>query len=998
MDHITKEISKLTVNVETELKPSEINEEEFVIRSNILKKDDTASQNNVDPEATEINEDDDEFFLGKIVYPVREKPIVNKANPWGNITFDDSDLENQDISNTDKTSVKEGTDDFLTECYNLQKKILGTSVETVKRSVLSTAEENSNLSEKDTVQDSSKDQEESTEDTSDSDKILKILESSDETVKQSITPIEKDNSNLSEKDLTQYTSKDQEKNTENASVSNEVLHIIESLEESVKQSVSSTIQENSNLLEKNHGNANDKEKSTEDSSDTEKITSEKGIDDFATECFKLQQKILESAEDIAKQSDKLIGQENSNLLECNLVQSIQKQKEEKNISQEGTEKKEILSVIKTVDNNIKELENEKKCVSPKNEEHFPTTKKYSEEYVFDLTLDVNEQKDYLLASVCRSGNICIWRGGTDGHLELLLPKHVKPSFNKKKRDNRQNWISLCWVQPTLLLTSSIWHELLMWDLIPKPNKAMKYQIKSSLIHADHKKHIFAIAVPYALYEKPENENWRNNKELCVWTTSQDRWLLCTNLSTRCNVACYSTFGGNITCMSVSQLDPNKISFAVGDGTIRIWDLSRPHKQNILMSSFSEKVHGKASSLDWHPTKESCLAFATSEGRIGEYDLNNRNKLATVYSNYHRGTVYKIQWGPLPNDAEKYGLYSCSLGELTVHDATKPNKEPYQLTIFEEENVTTFTWKVDYSALAVGSKNGTVKILDQKFNVLQTLYMHKKSIRCLEWHPLATASDNGLSEYCNYLAVSNKECEIYVYDCSNQSADEEDRKNHIVLSGNTSGVTCMSWCPQISGRLVSSCEDGVLIVWDIKTQNMLSVFNSACDTNSTVVWSPLDADLIILGGKILQIWRITENPPVLPKVSKKQEAKQKKVIKIAAANTEKNDGSEKEMISSNKDEKGKKKVILPLVSRALSSTESTIKSCRKMFENLNNDNKMNIGESDDEVSDSEEFEDAKEFNDSNMEVSIEPHDLFSTRKEIFTLLNHERKLCFLIFRQ
>lgn len=248
------------------------------------------------------------------------------------------------------------------------------------------------------------------------------------------------------------------------------------------------------------------------------------------------------------------------------------------------------------------------------------------EYELNLSLPNMElSRDCLLASVCRAGEICIWRAGSDGRLEISLPKHFKTSHSNRKRDNKQNWITLCWAQPTLLLTSSIWHELLQWDLLPKPNQQKRFSHKSTLVHADHNRTIFTIAVRFQLYSDI-NEDWRTNKELYVWTNSADRSLLRTNVYSKKNESCYTTYGGLVSAMASSSLDPYKFTFASGDGIIRIWDFSKPHTQHIPMMCLFDKSHLKISSLDWHPSKDNIIAFGTTDGRVGEYDLNSRNKV------------------------------------------------------------------------------------------------------------------------------------------------------------------------------------------------------------------------------------------------------------------------------------------------------------------------------------------------------------------------------------
>lgn len=80
------------------------------------------------------------------------------------------------------------------------------------------------------------------------------------------------------------------------------------------------------------------------------------------------------------------------------------------------------------------------------------------------------------------------------------------------------------------------------------------------------------------------------------------------------------------------------------------------------------------------------------------------------------------------------------------------------------SVTTFSWTADYTKLAIGSKEGHVKLLSKDLLVYETLFRQKKSVQCVQWHPQSTANDSGFSPFCNYLAVSTNESVIYIYNC------------------------------------------------------------------------------------------------------------------------------------------------------------------------------------------------------------------------------------------
>jgi hypothetical protein len=49
-------------------------------------------------------------------------------------------------------------------------------------------------------------------------------------------------------------------------------------------------------------------------------------------------------------------------------------------------------------------------------------------------------------------------------------------------------------------------------------------------------------------------------------------------------------------------------------------------------------------LAWHPTKERLLAYGTSEGRVGIYDVSP-GKQPILFRPFHHRSVYTLCWGP-----------------------------------------------------------------------------------------------------------------------------------------------------------------------------------------------------------------------------------------------------------------------------------------------------------------------------------------------------------------
>lgn len=55
-----------------------------------------------------------------------------------------------------------------------------------------------------------------------------------------------------------------------------------------------------------------------------------------------------------------------------------------------------------------------------------------------------------------------------------------------------------------------------------------------------------------------------------------------------------------------------------------------------------------------------------------FDTNGYNKPPILYRQYHRNTVYKLEWGLMP-DYKNYFLFSCAEGELVAYNPVSPSE-------------------------------------------------------------------------------------------------------------------------------------------------------------------------------------------------------------------------------------------------------------------------------------------------------------------------------------
>ncbi|XP_029169359.1 gem-associated protein 5-like [Nylanderia fulva] len=490
-------------------------------------------------------------------------------------------------------------------------------------------------------------------------------------------------------------------------------------------------------------------------------------------------------------------------------------------------------------------------------------------------LNGNDKRDLLLASGAKDRSVFIWRAGRDGRYETVINMPNLPLVNTchKGKINTTTgtgtgtWIAVCWIEPKVLLTSSLWGELLSWDLSTNNTKPT-----CKLFHTYHTRGLFCIAA--APKNDTASDNWRTESEFTVWTSAQDRWIIgCKRNSdlTKPAVLEYKipTQGGFIYCMAACDIDTLRIVFGVGDAILRLWNLSDPDNVKCFdVVSHWQKIKGKIRAVSWFLEDESIVAFGTGEGRIGVFEAIGTNKPPILYKQYHRNTIYKLEWAKLEED---FYLFSCAEGELVAYKKCAPNDEP--MSIIKEE-CTEFAWKSNL-CLAIGLENGSIMFYDQMLKKQDTIHMLRSMVNCLAWHPESTATDKWKSPAANYLAVAS-DCTIVIFDMSELMKDleraltmdcveEEDSKEECkryktvaMLKGHNNKVVCLAWSPHFSGHLVSGSYDNVAQVWNVEKQELMGTYMGHNGPVLCCMWSPLKPQLIMTGSSdfMLRIWDYT----------------------------------------------------------------------------------------------------------------------------------------------
>ncbi|XP_029169369.1 gem-associated protein 5-like [Nylanderia fulva] len=375
-------------------------------------------------------------------------------------------------------------------------------------------------------------------------------------------------------------------------------------------------------------------------------------------------------------------------------------------------------------------------------------------------LNGNNKRDLLLASGAKLRSVFIWRAGRDGKRETVIniPKWSHKQKPYRRKHDSAIWIAMCWVEPKVFLTSSLWNELLSWDLSTYKTKRT-YQF----FHKLHSNQLCSITAV------PENDaisdNERAKSKLAVWTSAQDGWIICykrndDDMKSASLKYKIPTQEGFMYCKGADCDDNDSIiAFHVGDAMLHQWNL--PEYEN--KKSFNDilqwqMLKGKITAVSLFPgDKLSKVAFGTGDGHIGIFNVNN-TPLFTLYRQYHRNTIYKLEWAKLKED---FYLFSCAEGELVAFKKFPPHNESMSII---KEGCTEFAWKSNL-CLAIGLENGSIMFYDQKLTKQYAIDILRYMVNCLAWHPESTATDKWKSPAANYLTVAS-DWTIIIFDMVN----------------------------------------------------------------------------------------------------------------------------------------------------------------------------------------------------------------------------------------
>ncbi|XP_077448071.1 gem-associated protein 5 isoform X2 [Stigmatopora argus] len=490
-----------------------------------------------------------------------------------------------------------------------------------------------------------------------------------------------------------------------------------------------------------------------------------------------------------------------------------------------------------------------------------------------------EEQGALLASGSKDQTVRIWSTATGrGVTTLKLPYLKRRGSAVDPTLKERLWLNVHWPKkrPMQLVSSCFSGELIMWDLA-RAGKPKWTLFGSSSEGQNHSRIVFNTAA----FTTPEG------RELLI-STSLDREVKCWDLTDLDCCWTLPTLGGFVYSLAFSPVATGCLALGVGDNMIRMWNTlsaQNPYEARC----FWQGIKSKVTALAWHPQREGTLSFGTDDGKVGIYEVFS-SKPPQISSSYHKKTVYSLAWGP-PLPPMSFGavesnvslsLYSCAgEGVILQHDPTNLSGDACDIDklIKQTNNIkhklsphTDLSWKPDGKVVAIGNEDGCIDVyLAPLLKLLCSIQQHHKVINTLRWHP----EDDADPELHGLLASGSCNAIIYVHDL--RQIIENPPENPLVLMepyrrlcGHTAKITGLAWSPHHSAKLASVSYDGTAQVWDVLRETALCNYRGHLGYLLSVVWSPIEPDVIWTGGKdfTVQEWRVSKQEFTKPPKGKK----------------------------------------------------------------------------------------------------------------------------------
>eukprot|EP00873_Tetraselmis_striata_P017164 jgi/Tetstr1/437428/TSEL_026109.t1 len=290
--------------------------------------------------------------------------------------------------------------------------------------------------------------------------------------------------------------------------------------------------------------------------------------------------------------------------------------------------------------------------------------------------------------------------------------------------------------------------------------------------------------------------------------------------------------GYRTLAFISAMPGTFVSVTDRSGIAQVWNVSRSEPMKRLKA-------GLAGLQSITPIQGSSKAVITvKDGTVMLYDVE-RARAQWQTQGGHTETIFGCQFHPdNPNL-----LATCSY-DSTVRLWDVTTQQSVQSFVGAQGVLYSVTWSPDGSQLAASSSTGAIAIFDAaKGSLVKSLSLHRAASYRVEWHPTES----------NLLASASVDKSVVVF-----RADGTVTRS----LAHPKGASGLAWCPHEKFILATTCENGVVYVWDVSSSEpqVLHQLKGHRARAFNVVWNPILKNVLLSGSDdgSVRVWHLDGN--------------------------------------------------------------------------------------------------------------------------------------------